>query len=80
MTTAYTPIRSKERTVKGKSSISPPLSASKIIGFVVTSRISWIERRRDVVSTIDVSGLPLDVESVRLLSLYRQTLFFPHFS
>ena len=41
MITAETPILSNDLIIKGKCSILPPLSASKIIGFVVTSKISF---------------------------------------
>ncbi len=61
--TIDTPIRSKERTVYTKCSASPPVSPSKIIGFVVTSQISSIVRKREVISTNSMSGFPFAVES-----------------
>ena len=63
-----TPIRSSDRTVYTKCSVSPPVSPSKIIGFVVTSKMSSMVRKREVISTSSMSGLPLAVESQRELT------------
>ena len=63
---ADTPIRSSDLTVYTKWSIRPPVSPSKIIGFVVTSIISLIVRNLDVISTTSISGFPFSVESHKL--------------
>jgi len=67
MITAEMPCRSNVRTVNTKCSILPPVSPSKMIGFVVHSRILFKSCKRVVRSTASMSGLPLLVESVRLL-------------
>ena len=68
MITIDTPIRSRLRTVYTKCSVSPPVSPSKMIGFVVTSMMSSIVRKREVMSTSSMSGFPFAVESHRELS------------
>ena len=60
-----TPILSRVRMVYTKCSVNPPVSPSKIIGFVVTSIISLICRKREVISTSSISGFPSAVESQR---------------
>ena len=45
----------------------PPVSPSKIIGFVVTSNISSIDFILDEMSAASISGLPFEVESVNEL-------------
>ena len=67
ITTAETPNLSKDRTANSKCSVLPPVSASKIIGFVVTSKISLTVFILEVMSIASISGLPLAVESVKLL-------------
>ena len=47
-------------------SILPPLSASNIRGFVVTSKISFIQFTLVEYSTDWLSGFPLNAESVKL--------------
>ena len=52
-----------------------------MMGFVVTSNISSIVENRDEKSTSSVSGFPLDVESVRLLSqIPSNSIFCPFLS
>ena len=65
MITAETPIFSRDLTVYTKCSVSPPVSPSKMIGFVVTSVTSSIVLNRLVISTSSISGFPLAVESQR---------------
>ena len=67
MMTAETPQRSRLFTVKPKCSGFPPVSASYTRGFVVTSKMSLMFCSREVRSSASISGLPLAVESVRLL-------------
>lgn len=50
-----------------KCSGRPPVSPSKMMGFVVTSKMSFSEVSREVRSTASMSGFPLETESVRLL-------------
>jgi len=64
---AETPIRSSVRTRYTKCSVSPPVSPSKIIGFVVTSMTSSIVLHLEVMSTSSISGFPFAVESQREL-------------
>ena len=63
MMTAETPIFSSVRTVYTKCSVMPPVSPSNTMGFVVTSVTSSMVRKRLVISTSSISGLPLAVES-----------------
>ena len=63
MITAETPIFSSVRTVYTKCSVSPPVSPSNTMGLVVTSVTSSMVRKRLVISTSSMSGLPLAVES-----------------
>ena len=58
---------SKVFTVKIKCSTIPPVSASYINGFVLTSNISFIVFSLVDKSNASMSGLPLTVESVKLL-------------
>ena len=60
---AETPIRSSDLTVYTKCSVNPPVSPSKIIGFVVTSITSSMVLKREVISISSISGFPLSVES-----------------
>ena len=64
--TADTPMRSSVRTLYTKCSTKPPVSPSKIIGFVVTSITSSIVRSLEDRSTSSISGFPFAVESHRL--------------
>ena len=61
--TADTPTLSRVRTLYTKCSASPPVSPSRIMGLVVTSRISSIVLKRLVISTSSMSGFPLSVLS-----------------
>ena len=63
--TALTPMRSNVRTLYTKCSVNPPVSPSRMIGLVVTSIMSSIVRKRDVISTNSISGFPLSVLSQR---------------
>ena len=56
------------RTLKKKCSSLPPVSPSRMMGFEVTSMISLMVLMRLVRSTSSMSGLPLKVESQRLLT------------
>ena len=67
ITTALTPTLSKLFTVNSKCSVFPPVSASNIIGLVVTSNISLTILILDVISIASISGFPLAVESVNEL-------------
>ena len=79
--TAEIPNLSKVFTRNLKCSIRPPVSPSTIIGLVVTSNISSMVEKRDEKSTSSVSGLPLEVESVKLLSqIPSNSILFPSFS
>ena len=64
MITAEAPSRSSDRTVNTKCSGFPPVSPSKIKGFVVVSKISPIVCSRELISTASMSGFPRAVESV----------------
>ena len=63
---AETPNRSNVRTLYTKCSGSPPVSPSKMIGFVVTSITSSIVLILEDISTNSISGFPFTVESQRL--------------
>jgi len=76
--TAEIPNLSKVLTVNTKCSILPPVSPSKITGLVVHSKASFKSCKRVVKSTASISGLPFDVESVRLLDhIPSNSLFTP---
>ena len=81
MIIAETPNLSSVLTLNLKCSILPPVSPSTMMGFVVTSNISSIVENREEKSTNSVSGFPLAVESVRLLSqIPSNSIFCPFFS
>ena len=56
-------MRSRVFTLWTKCSVLPPVSPSRMMGFVVTSMISSIVFTRLVKSTSSMSGLPLNEES-----------------